>query len=77
VTAILHLNRSSFPKAKPAPPVIFSIPTDIRKAIYTTNAIDIESLNTSLRKVTKNRGHFPSDEAMFMLIYLALKNIAE
>ena len=48
---------------------------DIRKAIYTTNAI--ESLNMSLRKVTKNRGHFPSDEAMFKLIYLALKNIAK
>jgi transposase-like protein len=30
----------------------------------------------SLRKVTKNRGHFPNDEAMFKLIYLALKNIA-
>lgn len=47
----------------------------IRKAIYTTNAI--ESLNMSLRKVTKNRGHFPSDEAMFKLIYLALRNISK
>ena len=46
----------------------------ILKAIYTTNAI--ESLNMSLRKVTKNRGHFPSDEAMFKLIYLALINIS-
>jgi len=54
---------------------LFSYPNDIRKAIYTTNAI--ESLNMSLRKVTKNRGHFPSDEAMFKLIYLALKNIAK
>jgi putative transposase len=54
---------------------LFSYPTDIRKAIYTTNAI--ESLNMSLRKVTKNRGHFPSDEAMFKLLYLALKNIAK
>lgn len=45
------------------------------KAIYTTNAI--ESLNMSLRKVTKNRGHFPRDEAMFKLLYLALKNIAQ
>ena len=48
---------------------------DIRKAIYTTNAIG--SLNMSLRKVTKNRGHFPSDEAMFKLLYLALRNIAK
>ena len=47
----------------------------IRKAIYTTN--DIESLNMSLRKVTKNRGHFPSDEAMLKLLYLALRNIAK
>jgi len=54
---------------------LFSYHKDIRKAIYTTNAI--ESLNMSLRKVTKNRGHFPNDEAMFKLIYLALKNIAK
>jgi putative transposase len=54
---------------------LFSYPQEIRKAIYTTNAI--ESLNMSLRKVTKNRGHFPSDEAMFKLLYLALKNIAK
>jgi len=54
---------------------LFSYPKDIRKAIYTTNAI--ESLNMSLRKVTKNRGHFPNDEAMFKLLYLALRNIAK
>lgn len=54
---------------------LFSYPAEIRIAIYTTNAI--ESLNMSLRKVTKNRGHFPSDEAMFKLLYLALKNIAK
>ncbi len=53
----------------------FAYPTDIRKVIYTTNAI--ESLNMSLRKVTKNRGPFPNDEAMFKLLYLALKNIAK
>lgn len=52
---------------------LFSFPEDIRKAIYTTNAM--ESMNMSLRKVTKNRGHFPSDEAMFKLVYTALKNI--
>lgn len=54
---------------------LFSYPPEIRKAIYTTNAI--ESLNMSLRKITKNRGHFPSDDAMFKLLYLALKNIAK
>jgi putative transposase len=54
---------------------LFSYPTDIRKAIYTTNSI--ESLNMSLRKITKNRGHFPSDEAMFKLIYLGIEKHCE
>lgn len=54
---------------------LFSYPPEIRKAIYTTNAI--ESLNMSLRKVSKNRGHFPNDDAMFKLLYLAFKNIAK
>jgi putative transposase len=53
----------------------FGYPADIRKAIYTTNAI--ESVNMSLRKVTKNRGSFPSDEAATKLLYLALNNIAK
>jgi putative transposase len=52
----------------------FGYPPDIRKAIYTTNAI--ESLNMSLRKVTKNRGSFPNDEAMIKLLFLALRNIS-
>ena len=52
---------------------LFSYPPDIRKAIYTTNAI--ESVNMSLRKVTKNRGSFPNDESMIKLLYLALQNI--
>ena len=43
--------------------------------IYTTNAI--ESVNMSLRKLTKNRGSFPSDEALLKLFYLALKNISQ
>lgn len=51
----------------------FSYSEDIRKVIYTTNAI--ESLNNSLRKVTKNRNSFPSDEAAIKLLYMALKNI--
>jgi len=53
----------------------FSYPPEIRKMIYTTNAI--ESLNMQLRKVIKNRGHFPSDEAATKLIYLALRNITK
>lgn len=54
---------------------LFGYPPDIRKAIYTTNAI--ESLNMSLRKVTKNRGSFPNDEAMIKLLFLALRNISK
>ena len=53
----------------------FAQPPEIRKVIYTTNAI--ESLNMSLRKVTKARGSFPNDEAVFKLLYLALRNIAK
>ena len=41
--------------------------------IYTTNAI--ESLNMQVRKVLKNRGHFPTDEAATKLIYLSLQNL--
>ena len=48
---------------------------EIRRIIYTTNAI--ESVSTSLRKITKNRRSFPSDEALLKLFYLALNNIAK
>jgi len=51
----------------------FQFPAEIRRVIYTTNAI--ESLNYSLRKIIKNRSLFPNDEAVFKLLYLALKNI--
>ena len=53
----------------------FTFPPEIRKVIYTTNAI--ESLNSSFRKVLKTKGSFPNDEAVFKLIYLAFKNIAK
>jgi putative transposase len=53
----------------------FAHAPEIRKVIYTTNAI--ESLNMSLRKVTKARGSFPNDEAVLKLLYLALRNIAK
>jgi putative transposase len=46
----------------------FDYPPEIRKVIYTTNAI--ESVNMGLRKLTKNRGSFPSDEALLKLFYL-------
>ncbi len=54
---------------------MFSFAPEIRKAIYTTNTI--ESLNMTLRKIIKNRSLFPSDEAIFKLMYLALKNISK
>lgn len=49
-------------------------PPELRLIVYTTNAI--ESINFQLRKVTKNRGHFPSDEAAMKLLYLALRNVS-
>jgi putative transposase len=53
----------------------FAYPADIRKVIYTTNAI--ESLNMSLRKVIKTRGSFPNQEAAMKLLFLALEHIAK
>jgi putative transposase len=52
----------------------FEFPEEIRKIIYTTNAV--ESLHMTLRKVTKNRGSFPSQEAAIKLLYLALQKVA-
>jgi transposase-like protein len=53
----------------------FKYPPGIRKAIYTTNAI--ESLNYQLRKVTKNRSSFPTDDAIFKILYLAIRNASK
>jgi putative transposase len=50
-------------------------PPEIRKIIYTTNAI--ESLNYQIRKVIKNRGHFPTDDAVIKLIWLAICDIED
>jgi putative transposase len=51
----------------------FAFPPLVRKVVYTTNVI--ESLHMQLRKIIKNRGHFPSDEAATKLLWLALRNI--
>lgn len=48
---------------------------ELRKIIYTTNAI--ESLNYQLRKIIKNRGHFPSDDAVVKLLWLAIRDIED
>ena len=54
---------------------LFKCPPEIRRAIYTTNAV--ESLNYQLRKVTKNRSSFPTDDAIFKLLYLAIRNASQ
>lgn len=54
---------------------MFEYSKEIRKAIYTTNAI--ESLNMTLRKVTKNKRSFPNDGSVFKTLYLAINNIAK
>jgi putative transposase len=53
----------------------FQFPPEIRKIVYTTNAI--ESLNMSLRKAIKTRGAFPSEDAALKVMYLALRNLAK
>jgi transposase-like protein len=53
----------------------FKYPPEIRRAIYTTNAI--ESMNYQLRKVTKNRSTFSTDDAIFKMLYLAIRNASE
>jgi putative transposase len=60
--------RSNWERIRP----FFAFPSDVRKIIYTTNAI--ESLNFQLRKVTKAKGHFPSDDAALKILFLALRN---
>jgi putative transposase len=52
----------------------FEFPDEVRKVIYTTNAV--EALHRGLRKIIKNRGSFPSEEAALKLLYLALQNIS-
>ena len=52
-----------------------SFPPALRRVIYTTNAI--ESLNYQLRKIIKNRGHFPNDVAAVKLLWLAICNIED
>ncbi|KAA0016360.1 IS256 family transposase [Antrihabitans cavernicola] len=52
-----------------------AFPPELRKIIYTTNAI--ESLNYQLRKIIKNRGHFPNDQAAVKLLWLAICNIED
>jgi putative transposase len=52
-----------------------AFPPEVRRIIYTTNAI--ESLNYQLRKIIKNRGHFPNDDAVVKLLWLAIRDIED
>ncbi len=52
-----------------------AFPPEVRRIIYTTNAI--ESLNYQMRKIIKNRGHFPTDEAVVKLLWLAIRDIED
>lgn len=54
---------------------MFGCPSEIRRAAYTTNTI--ESLNMTLRKVSKHRALFASEEAVFKCLYLAVRNIGK
>ena len=53
----------------------FSYPDPIRKVIYTTNAV--ESLNAQLRKVTKKRGAFPTNDSVCKVLYLAIRRVSK
>jgi hypothetical protein len=70
IRALANRGEPDFPRVIP----LFAFPEDIRKVIYTTNAI--ESVNMTLRKVTRNHRIFPSDEAVYKVVYLAMRNIA-
>lgn len=67
--AVVALWRSHWERFVP----FLQFPAEIRKVIYTTNAI--ESLNYQLRKITKTKGHFPTDDAVLKILYLGIRNI--
>lgn len=54
---------------------LFELPNEIRKCIYTTNVI--ESVNSALRKVTRGKGAFPSEESVFKVLYLRINELTE
>ncbi len=66
---IIRSWRSNWDKVRP----MYTLPSEIRKAVYTTNII--ESLNFSLRKIIKGRAAFPHDEAVYRLIWMGLQHV--
>ena len=69
--AIVKLWRAHWEQFTP----FLAFPPEVRRVIYTTNLI--ESMNARLRKVTRNRGQFPSDQAVLKVLYLAVRNLED
>jgi transposase-like protein len=69
--AIVKLWRAHWAEFTP----FLAFPPEVRRVIYTTNLI--ESMNARLRKVTRNRGQFPSEQAALKVLYLAVRNLEE
>ncbi len=69
--AIIRLWRAHWSEFTP----FLAFPPEVRRVIYTTNLI--ESMNARLRKVTRNRGQFPSEQAALKVLYLAVRNLEE
>ena len=69
--AIVRLWRTHWEQFIP----FLAFPPEVRRVIYTTNLI--ESINSRLRKVTRNRGQFPSEQAVLKVLYLAARNLEE
>lgn len=85
-TALLELAESALGVKYPAAVAVWqrawerftpflAFPPAVRRVIYTTNSI--ESLNYQLRKIIKNRGHFPNDDAVIKLLWLAIRDIED
>jgi putative transposase len=70
-SAIVRSWRANWEKITP----FMQFPIEIRKVIYTTNIV--ESLNNTLRKAVRNRGHFPTEEALMKVLYLAIQNVSK
>jgi putative transposase len=64
---------ASWRRAWPQVIPFFAFPPDVRRLIYTTNAL--ENIHRQLRKISKTRGHFPNDDAATKLLWLGLRNI--
>lgn len=70
-TAIVNSWRNNWDKIIP----FLDFPDEIRKVIYTTNIV--ESLNNTLRKAVRNRGHFPTEESLMKVLYLAIQGVSK